>query len=217
MKLTGPSGRVAPGRGIAGRRRVRIVDAVHQLGPVVAHAVAARETGQSRSTSSPAGRMRAVALPSSSLKPHGPVRRLEHHGHALVERPHGRVRGRCQDREGPQHGPVRVAPALPQPGQRERRAVRPGDRLGLLAVRSGLPLVEGVGGHEAASGGERAPDMPAVSDRALIGRRAAFSPPLWKCGTRPSAARPDAARRSRDDAGPPAPDRSARRSTTAGG
>ncbi len=56
-----------------------------------------------------------------------------------MHRARGGVRGRGDDREGPNSFAARSLPDIPQPGQHHRLLIAPGERVGPLAALHGLP------------------------------------------------------------------------------
>lgn len=100
--------------------------------------LAARVTGHIRSTSLTAGFINSSgsvhprqARPPSLRAPGSPA--------SLMQHAHGGVRRRGKNGEGSHHLAVRRMPAFPQPSHRHGCSVCPGDGVGLLAVRHGLP------------------------------------------------------------------------------
>ncbi len=81
----------------------------------------------------------------------------EHHRHSIVQRCHRTPGCGGEDRAGAQR-PALIAPHRPQPGERERLAIRPGDVKRLARTRRlAAPLVEAVGDDQAARPPERLP------------------------------------------------------------
>ena len=87
-------------------------------------------------------------------QPHRPSIRFEDHRHAFVQLTHGGVGAGGQDGEGPQQASVWRLPPLPHAGKNHGRTVLPGNRIRLLPVGSGLPLIERVRRHQTAPLGE---------------------------------------------------------------
>ena len=137
----------------------------------------ARLTGHSRNTSSAAGRSSAVLSPSSSPNHTGQSAASSTTGIRPCRTdivPFAAVVISAKVRTGLT---LRRTPALPEAGKRQLRTVPPRDGIRLLAVRHRLPLVERIARHQRTTcrqGATEHPDVPAVSDRALIGLRAAF-------------------------------------------
>src|SRR5215469_15520010 len=113
-------------------------------------------------------RLKLAGLGVVRVKPVGPVILRYHHGHTVVDLADlvGRL-GR-DDRGRPQPGAFVVigqgliAPELVEPGEGQRTTVLPVDVVGLLALLAlfgdGLPFEVAVGGNDAATLGERAPE-----------------------------------------------------------
>lgn len=131
--------------------RPRVGHFLEQVRAVIAHAVDPTRDGPKVDD---AGRRRTCeachvgfgALP----EPGCPVFLFQYHGHAVVQPCHVIVGSGGQDGEGLQGFADGIAPALPDARERQRTAVRPGDRVRLLAVRKRLPLLEGVGDYKGA-------------------------------------------------------------------
>jgi hypothetical protein len=62
-------------------------------------------------------------------------------------------------------GTVSLGGKSVQPSHSQGCAIRPDNGVRLLAVRHGLPLTEGIGGHQAAPKGQRAPEHAGRGDR----------------------------------------------------
>src|SRR6201996_1581866 len=83
-------------------------------------------------------------------QPRRPVGGLENDWHAAVQLRHVRIGVRSDDCIATGDGPIRPSESLPQSGEGYRLSVLPGDGIGLFPTLDGLPLIECVGGHDAA-------------------------------------------------------------------
>ena len=147
-----------------------------------------------RSSGAGTSSSRQLGFGALGVEPGSLDRRVEDHRHPVVDRAHERVRGAGDDRAAVQDVVALAARQLgPKPGEREQVGVATAEPDRALAALVGQPLVEAVGGNQAATLAERRRGRPAarssVSARALISGR----PPFFSAqrpGTRPQRSRP---------------------------